>query len=364
MKRRMPKPTAIDLFCGAGGLSLGLRKAGFRVVAGVELDDDASATYLANHDDGVVLQQDIRQVTGASILDAAGVDSIDLVAGCPPCQGFSKLTDKYRRSDPRNDLVLEMVRLIEELQPRAVMMENVPGLATRGRGMLDEFEKRLEHAGYVVTSDVLQLADYGIPQSRRRLVLLAGRGFKIDLPRATHARHVEPDAKTKPWRTLRDALTNVGRPITLSEARLDGGPRKHGWHVVRNLDPISIERFRALSAGNNRSALPQRLRPECHKGKGDGFRNAYGRMQWSQTPPTITSGCTTPCKGRFGHPSRHNTISVREAALIQSFPKSFLIETDSMESACRLIGNALPPPFARRAARQCLIAIRDNNGER
>jgi DNA (cytosine-5)-methyltransferase 1 len=361
MKRVTRKPTAVDLFCGAGGLSLGLRRAGFRVVIGVELDEDASDTYLANHKEGIVLQGDVREITGADILGAAGVDSIDFVAGCPPCQGFSKLTDKYRRTDARNDLVLEMARLIEELQPRAIMMENVPGLATRGRVMLDEFKQRLRRAGYVVTSDVLQLANYGIPQSRRRLVLLAGQGFTIDLPPASHARQVKSDSKEKPWRTLRDALRNLGSPITLSKALRTGGPRKHGWHVVRDLDPISIERFRALSAGNNRSVLPQHLRPQCHKGKGDGFRNAYGRMRWSQTPPTITSGCTTPCKGRFGHPTRHNTISVREAALIQSFPKSFLFETDSMESACRLIGNALPPAFARRAARRCLVAMKGHN---
>lgn len=349
-------PTAIDLFCGAGGLSLGLRWAGFNVVAGVELDAATCATYRANHPSTVLLTKDVRDISGKEILNATGLQSVDLLAGCPPCQGFSKLTDKYKRHDPRNDLVLEMARLVEELQPQTVMMENVPGLATRGASLLETFLDRLRRAGYVTNSKVLQLADFGVPQSRRRLVVLAGKRLSVPMPARTHSWRGNDD-KLRPWLTLRDAIKRTGRPVTLSRALNTGGPRTHEWHVVRDLKPLSLERYKALRAGNNRGALPRRLRPECHKDDDSAFRNAYARMTWNQTPPTMTSGCTTPCKGRFGHPSRNNTISVKEAALIQTFPRSYRLETDRMDLACSLVGNALPPKFARQAAKECLKAL-------
>ena len=335
--------TAIDLFCGAGGLTLGLKRAGFNVVAGIELNTEIAKTYKANHPTTKLLIKDVREISGKEILELTGLKEIDLVSGCPPCQGFSKLTDKYRKKDPRNDLVLEMARLIEEITPKMVMMENVPGLATRGKFILDEFVGRLESIGYLVNKGVLQLADYGVPQSRRRFVLLAGKGFHIPLPKRTHCYKGDGKNKLKPWLTLADIIKNMEEPVTLSKAIEGGGPQRFNWHVVRDLKEISIERLKALKAGSNRSSLPMELRPKCHIKSNKGFQNVYGRLSWEQIPPTITSGCTSPCMGRFGHPEELRTISIREAALIQTFPRHYKFDTEYMDTACDLVGNALPP---------------------
>jgi DNA (cytosine-5)-methyltransferase 1 len=362
MKQMDKALTAVDLFCGAGGLTLGLKRAGFNVVAGVEINPEIAKTYKANHATTKLLIRDVREITGKEILELTGLKEIDLVAGCPPCQGFTTLTAKYHRKDPRNDLVLEMARLVEEMTPQMVMMENVSGLANRGKPLLDEFVGRLESLGYLVNKGVLQLADYGVPQSRRRLVLLAGKGFHIQLPKRTHCYKGDEKKKLKPWLTLADVIKNMEEPVKLSRAKERGGPQKFNWHVVRDLNEISIERLKALKAGSSRGSLPKQLRPKCHVKSNKGFTNVYGRLSWQQTPPTITSGCTTPCMGRFGHPDELRTISIREAALIQTFPKSYKFDTDFMDTTCDLVGNALPPKFAAIAGRNCFNALRNNQG--
>ncbi len=358
-KAKKPRQlTAIDLFSGAGGLTVGLKRAGFRVVAAVEVDEEIAATYRKNHPEVKLIVKDIRKVTGKEILKLTGLKKIDLVAGCPPCQGFSKLTDKHHRDDARNQLVVEMARLVEELRPTACMMENVPGLAQRGLSLLGKFEDKARSLGYLINRGVLQMADYGVPQSRRRLVLLAGKGFEIPLPNPTHARvvDVDSDSNMKPWVKLREVIRNQPAPVLLSVAKRNGGPKKFGWNVVRDLQPISLKRLRAAKAGASRLDLPKDLRPDCHKNS-TGFENTYGRMRWSDVAPTMTSRCTTPSSGRFGHPRANRTISVREAALIQTFPKTYKLETDKVETACELIGNALPCTFAAAVSLHCKKVI-------
>ncbi len=349
--------TAIDLFSGMGGLTLGLKRAGFKVVAGVEMNREIVKTYRRNHPEILVVEKNIRDVKGKDILEAARLEKVDLVAGCPPCQGFSKLTDKYHREDSRNDLVLEMLRLVKELNPRLVMMENVPGLATRGKDRLDKFVEGLNDLGFTTNYGILHLANYGVPQSRRRIVLLAGRGFRIDLPPQTHSRKRNEGERLKSWPTLKQAIGRMKRPITLSKALKSGGPSKFNWHVVRDLEPLSLERMRAIKPGASRGSLPKSLRPQCHSEGDRGFENVYGRIGWNRLPPTITSGCTTPCMGRFGHPSQIRTISVREAAMLQTFPLSYRIETSFMDTACNMVGNALPPVFAKIVAEKCFDAL-------
>ena len=143
------------------------------------------------------------------------------------------------------------------------------------------------------------------------------------------------------------------RPVTLSRASKDGGPRQHNWHVVRDLQPQTKRRLQAATPGRTWLDIDESVRPECHRDGYTGFTNVYGRMAWEQTPVTMTGGCTTPCKGRFGHPDkRRTTISVREAALIQTFPADYRFETDFMDAVCDMIGNAVPPRFACLAAKQ------------
>lgn len=351
------KPTAVDLFCGAGGLTLGLKKASFRVLVGVEVSEEIAKTYKANNRKTKMLVKDAREVHGKEILRLAGTKKIDLVAGCPPCQGFSQLTEKWKKQDPRNDLVLEMARLIGEIKPKMIMMENVPGIVTKGKAILQGFVEKLQSMGYVVNHGILQMADYGVPQSRRRFVLLAGLRFEVKLPKATHAWKPNEKNALKPWVTIDKVIRNMSKPVTLSHAIKNGCPQKFNWHVVRDLKPISVERLRALSEGYDRRSLPEHLRPDCHKGTNEGFNNVYGRMEWDKVAPTITSGCTTPCMGRFGHPEELRTISIHEAALIQTFPKNFRFITQYMETACDLVGNALPCEFARQVARSCFKAL-------
>jgi len=356
------KPTAIDLFCGAGGLTLGLKRAGFNVIAGVELYPEMAKTYKANHPRTKLLIKDVRELTGKEIFRLTGRRKIDLVAGCPPCQGFSQLTEKYKRRDSRNDLVLEMARLIEEIEPRMVMMENVPGIVTKGKAILDKFVRRLRKLRYCVNMDVLQMADYGVPQSRRRFVLVAGKGFDVPLPEPTHYAKGDKEKNLKPWAMLEQVIKDMPEPVMLSFALQNGGPARFNWHIVRDLKEVSIKRLEAIKEGDNRLALPRHLRPKCHKTKKAGFRNVYGRLSWDSVSGTITTGCTTPCMGRFGHPSETRTISIREAALIQTFPMNYRFKTKFMNAACDLVGNALPPRFAAVVGKICINALRNSEG--
>ena len=347
---------AVDAFAGGGGLAVGLRDAGIRTVAAIEIEPHAAATFKSNHPEVHVFRQDVRKVSGSELLKHVS-GCVDVLAACPPCQGFSSLTSKWRRADSRNELVFEVSRLAREMVPQAIMMENVPGLAKKGKPLLDAFVLELEELGFVPNWDVLQVADYGVPQRRRRFVLLAGLGFKIDMPKATHSR---TGAKgLDPWRTLRDAIHGMEPPLTFRDAKSRGGAQLFGWHVVRELSPENQRRLRAAIPGGTWSDFPEELLVECHKGGYKGFSNVYGRMVWDEPSATITAGCTTLSKGRFGHPEEERTISLREAAMLQTFPSDYIFETPHFERACEIVGNALPCLFAEAIARQVRKAIVD-----
>ena len=360
---RRKKPIAIDLFSGCGGLSRGLQLAGFDVRAAVEVDATARETYKANHPK-TTLFKDVLSVTARELRRACGGEPLTLIAGCAPCQGFCSLTAKNEKEDPRNALVLRMAELIEQLKPQAVMMENVPGLVTRGAEIFEDFISTLERIGYPARNawKIAQMADYGIPQSRRRLVMLVGRGFEIPFPKATHSKSCGSGSRQKPWLTLRDAIGGqTDLPLTLKQARTAGGPNAHGWHVVRDLQPQVAARLAAATPGGSWLELEEAVRPKCHRKGYKGFTNVYGRMSWDQTPVTMTGGCTTPCKGRFGHPDpARTTISVREAAIIQTFPPDYNFASDQMEAVCIMVGNAVPPRFAAIAGKQIRGALRRN----
>lgn len=345
---------AIDLFCGGGGLTVGLKRAGFTVHSAVEIDSTALATYKVNHPSVKVFRQDIRTLEGTDLVSGLPEQNVELIAGCPPCQGFSSLTAKYHRDDPRNELVLEMLRIIRELKPVSVMMENVPGLSRTE--IFKYFLSQLEDIGYIASYDVLQVADYGIPQSRRRLVLLAGLGFKIQIPKPTHSRNGKGDLL--PWKTLKDTIWDSPSPITLSESRKQGGPQNFNWHIVRDISEQNRLRLEHSSPGESRNKLPVHLRPKCHQNVEDGFSNVYGRMTWDQPSVTVTAGCTTLSKGRFGHPEELRTISVREAAKLQTFPDDYIFDTEFMDKACSIVGNALPCNFAEIMSKACLDSIK------
>lgn len=350
---------AVDLFAGGGGLTVGLKRAGFAVVGAVENEDHAYTTYRTNHPEVNALKQDVTSVSGKCLLNFTGRGSVDLLAGCPPCQGFTSLTRRYGRSDHRNKLIFQMSRLAKEIRPRAIMMENVPGLTKQGLSAYHDLTRRLRRLGYRLTDDVLEVANYGVPQFRRRLVLVGGLGFNIDLPEPTHSRDGKDGLST--WRTVKEVIGHMEEPVALQEARKRGDVRQSDWHVVRTLSPKNVKRIQAAKSGKTWPSIPEELRPKCHQGAYRGFTNVYGRMEWDQPSPTITGGCTTFSKGRFGHPVRDRTISVREAALLQTFPEDYKFDTPYMEYVCSIVGNALPCDFAEAVSRSCRSALEERD---
>ncbi len=341
--RSTKRPLAIDLFSGAGGMTLGLKRAGFKVVAAVEIDALACKTYRANHSDVRLWEEDIRKLSAADILQELGLEpgDLSLVAGCPPCQGFSSLTTlngKREVEDPRNDLVLEYGRFVREMRPRAVMMENVPGLASDPR--MDALCAMLEELDYPVRSGltVLNAVNYGVPQRRRRLVMLALEGSVVPLA-----------SKSEAVVTVRQTLEG------LPKAGESGDPL-HDLPEKRT-DRVSARIAAIPKDGGSRADLGKDAQLPCHK-ETDGFKDIYGRMAWNKPSPTITGGCVNPSKGRFLHPDENRAITLREAALLQGFPPDYKFCLDGGKfAAAALIGNALPPDFVAAHARQVLNAL-------
>ena len=339
----MKQPKAIDLFSGCGGLTLGLKRAGFRVVGAVENDSLAVETYRANHKRVVVWERDIRKLTAAEVMRRLKIErgQLDLLAGCPPCQGFSTMTTLNGRigQDEQNDLVFEFLRFVRVLRPKTVMLENVPKLAKNRR--FKTLRSQLQKLGYTINYDVLDAADYGVPQRRRRLILVAGRGAQIPFGRMARRK-----------RSVKDAFANLGR-----RAKNDS---------LQNLKEKRSDKIKKLIGsiprnGGSRLDLGEDRQLACHK-KCDGFKDVYGRMTWGEASPTITGGCVNPSKGRFLHPTKNRAITLREAALLQTFPRSYFFSLERGKfPAAQMIGNALPPEFIRRHAAQIRNHLRSAN---
>lgn len=334
------KYTAVDLFCGAGGLTVGLKKAGFAVLAGVELNETAAQTYEMNHKNNLVYKQDIRTLSPEKILMDLRMEKgeLDLLAGCPPCQGFSTHRTRNRWvsvDDTRNDLVFEFVRFVEALLPKAVMMENVPGLYKDER-MLDVID-RLKSLGYLFGENsvaVKDAADYGVPQRRKRMIMMASR-FGL----------IEPAPKATVKKTVRDFLEGM-KDVGFS------GDWLHDWEIKRSEKVMKIISL-VPKDGGSRMDIPKEYWLECHKRNPSGYIDVYGRMSWDDVAPTITGGCHNPSKGRFIHPEQDRAITLREAALLQTFPKRYKFSgSKGKDDVALMIGNALPPEFIRRHALQ------------
>ncbi len=327
-------PTAIDLFCGAGGLSEGLRQAGFSVVGAVEVDSLACHTYRLNHTRVKLWERDVRRVSGASMMRALNLrrGDLDLLAACPPCQGFSIMRTKngsHTNRDSRNDLIFEVLRMVRAMKPKCVMLENVPGLARNGRYVA--FSKGLESLGYRIKSAVLNAKDYGVPQRRRRLVV---PGSRLAEPECA------PEAAASC--TVRDFIETLTPPERSRDPL-------HNYSVLRSKKVVDLIR-RIPPNGGSRMALGQGEQLPCHQ-RLEGFWDVYGRMAWDRPAPTITGGCINPSKGRFLHPCANRAITLREAALLQTFPKKYCFPLDKGRyPVALLIGNALPPEFIRRHA--------------
>lgn len=329
MKTLPSKKTVIDLFSGAGGLSLGLSSAGFEIRAAVELDATSAASYSLNHRRTPVIRADIRRLTGPDLLKVAGVKrgELGLLTGCPPCQGFSALRTKRRTSaepDPRNDLVFEFLRLIRSIRPRSVLMENVPGLADDFRFSM--FLSALSQTGYEFDYKILDAQNFGVPQRRKRLVLIALRDAQIPRDWFRGTGHTV---------TVRQAIGQLPKPGCSGDLLHDLPERRQ---------KSIMDRIRATPKnGGGQRDVADELRCVCHK-RSDGYSDVYGRMEWDSISPTITSGCHNPSKGRFLHPEEDRAITLREAALLQTFPDSYRFDLSrGKEHVAKQIGNAFPP---------------------
>lgn len=320
---------SIDLFAGAGGLSVGMHLAGFKTIAAVEIDSSAVKTYELNHPNSKVFQANIRDINTQDIQNVLNGEPLHLLAGCPPCQGFSsmrRLNKKRSVRDERNSLVLEFLRFVKALKPFTIMMENVPGLVNYY--LFRQMVRDLKELGYNPKVEVVNVKDYGVPQKRRRLVLVGSLLGDLEV------------AKVKvPKVTVRNAIGNLPK----LDDTTDLVHRTVAKHIPRIQEMIS----KIPKDGGSRKELPRKYILDCHKKENVGFNDVYGRLRWDDYSSTITGGCLNPSKGRFLHPEENRCITAREAALLQTFPVDYKFpESISKTAMALLIGNALPPQFS------------------
>jgi DNA (cytosine-5)-methyltransferase 1 len=321
--------TAIDLFSGCGGLSEGMVKAGFDVKIAVDNNVDAIATYKINHPQTEIFEKDIRKVKLAIVADKLNNGCLHLLAGCPPCQGFSsvrRLNKKRNAYDQRNSLILEYYRFVRRLRPLTIMLENVPGLINYY--LFKRMIIRLKNLGYNLKYEVVNIKDYGVPQRRRRLVMVGSLLGEINIAESLERKV-----------TVRDAIGDL-ESVDSTHDPLHGIYAKHRKNIQEMIELIPRN-------GGSRKDLPDRYILNCHKQENVGFNDIYGRLRWEDYSTTITGGCLNPSKGRFLHPQENRCITAREAALLQSFPRSYKFPANiTKTSLALLIGNALPPKFS------------------
>ncbi len=345
---------AVDAFCGAGGLSLGLQEAGFGVVAAFDVNPGAIRTYRHNLGEHGFLA-DIRDLDGASLLSKHGLapGQISLVAGGPPCQGFS-VQRRGGHADDRNTLPSEYFRLIKELLPRFFLLENVPGMRGRhGEAILRTFVEDATEAGYVCHQAVLDAVHFDVPQYRRRLFVVGER------PRDGRVCFEFP----KPTSSERDAATSVRSAIAdLPPPPPDLSPHPDIVnHKRTRLSPLNQRRMELIPPGGGMEDLPPALRAECHRQGADriGHRYVYGRLHWDQPSATITARFDSFTRGKFGHPGEPRNLTLREGARLQTFPDTFQF-LGSQEEIAAQIGNAVPPRLGAALGRAIIAATSES----
>jgi DNA (cytosine-5)-methyltransferase 1 len=367
----------VDLFCGAGGLSYGFNLAGFETVAALDFDPVSGATYRQQHPTTPFFDSPIESITGKMLRSVAG--SVDVVIGGPSCQGFST-HGKRDANDPRNQLFKQFVRIIRELQPSWIVMENVKGLLTYDGGRYrDEIHESFHESGYAIESRVLNAADYGVPQFRQRVFFIAtNTQIPIRFPTPTHcALELVNVLGLKPFVTVRDAIGDLpligdegeafdyaSSPLTEFQRRARfRAPRKLTLHRARRVSELAMSVIRRVPQGAGIRSIPvDELPSRFHKMRkiGDGsYRRdcttLYYRLGWDKPSYTITCYFTNVSSGPFVHPTADRALTAREAARLQSFPDSYRFTDKQIQ---RQIGNAVPPLLAEAVAKSVLTSIR------
>lgn len=322
-------PTVLELFAGCGGMALGFKWAGFRTVLANEWDAAACETLRRNV---------TERVAQCAIQEIDGFPQADVIVGGPPCQGFSNLGERVP-NDPRNQLWRFYMKAVEQVRPVAFVLENVPPLLKSQECI--EIIRIAEGLGYNVVGQVLNSANFGVPQTRKRAILIGMLGAIPTHPDPTHVAPAQRNllnSNLPPWKTVRDAIGDL--PFE---------PTEENWHIGRNPTPMSLERYRCVPAGGNRWDLPLRLTPECWKRKTKGGTDLFGRLWWDRPSVTIRTEFYKPEKGRYLHPEAHRPITHREAARLQGFPDDFDFQGKRIQVGIQ-IGNAVPPQLAQAVA--------------
>ena len=340
----------IDLFAGCGGMTLGFERDGrFQSILAVESDPDAAATWRKNFGDAIATEPD---GSPSSIQDIVEFPKADVLIGGPPCQGFSPLNMRGVGFE-RRSLWREYLRALEQSEPSAFVMENVPELLRSAE--FREFSISAQKLGFQILAEVLNAADYGVPQTRRRAIVIGLRSGQPEMPEKTHFPPGRVPREGLAWRTFRDAVKGLPRK-----------PTGRNWHNSRNPRPVSVERYRTIPVeGEGRFELAERrpdITPDCWLRKKTGSTDVFGRLWWDRPAFTIRTEFYKPEKGRYLHPEEHRPITLREAARCMSFPDSFEFlgpEDQSMTSVAKQIGNAVPPMLAERIAGAIAEALGD-----
>lgn len=329
----MPQPTAIDLYAGAGGATQGLRDAGYNVLGAVENDEVAAKSYAANHQHVHLWTQDIRTLKATDVMRVLKIKrgDLSLLKACPPCQGFSSLAEGRAVIDEeRNDLVLHTIRFVRALQPKTVLLENVPGLGRDERASI--LMEGLRRLGYTSRQYAVNALDYDVPQRRKRLIIVAARGLRTRLP---------DDLKPATVSEIPATVGSTFRALAAQQVADDALDRH------RTLTAKTRRRVEAVPINGTRFDLPEDLQLDCHRklGKSRSASGSYGRLRADEPAPTMTTRCTTPACGSFIHPTEHRGITLREAATLQTFPLNYTFYGyyDQIE---RQIGNAVPVRMA------------------
>ena len=335
-----PPGTVVDVFCGAGGLSHGFLREGFEVRAGIDIDAACRHAYEHNNN-ARFIEKNVANLRGEDVRALFAKGQPRILVGCAPCQPFSPYSQNRR--DAKWKLLGEFGRLVADVQPDVLSMENVPRLVTfHGGALLKGFLRDLERAGYAVWARVVDCAAYGVPQTRQRLVVLASRVGAIELVPPTHA--------PQQHRTVRDAIAALP-PIAAGVYA-----KEDPLHRASRLSAVNLARIQAAKPGQTWRDWDPQLVAKCHRKRtGRWYQSVYGRMAWDAPAPTITTQCNGFGNGRFGHPEQDRAISLREAALLQTFPPGYEFfkpgERWSISAAARCIGNAVPVVLACAVAR-------------
>lgn len=340
MAVRIKKLKAIDFFCGGGGMTYGLRQAGVDVIAGVDFAKECKETYEENNPGSTFVHTDITNLEEDYFERNFSIRRNDdnlILIGCSPCQYYSIINTTRDKSKKTKDLLKEFMRFVEYYNPGFILVENVPGILTREDSVFPLFEQFLIEKHYQYKYEIVNMCYYGIPQTRRRFSLVASRIGEVEMPK--------PDDKM--------AILSDFIGVENGFPKIEAGHKDDTefMHTTSRLAPINVERLKRTPLnGGSRLAWKDddKLQLECYKGKDHSFTDVYGRLCWQKPSSTITTNFVKITSGRFAHPDENRGLSIREGAVLQTFPKNYRFLANGLLANARIIGNAVPPEYAKR----------------